>query len=54
MVEPDEASQIWGARVRRILGFCFLIPVAYLAHIGGGEPASPTSCGSNVSASGAS
>ena len=31
--EPDEASQIWGARVRWILGFCFLIPVAYLAHI---------------------
>ena len=31
--EPDEASQIWGARVRWILGFCFLIPVAYLARI---------------------
>ena len=31
--EPDEASQIWGARVRWILGFSFLIPVAYLAHI---------------------
>lgn len=31
--EPDEASQIWGARVRWILGFCFLIPVAYLARM---------------------
>lgn len=31
--EPDEASQIWGARVRWILGFCFLLPVAYLAQM---------------------
>ena len=31
--EPDEASQIWGARVRWILGFSFLIPVAYLAQM---------------------
>ena len=31
--EPDEASQIWGERVRWILGFSFLIPVGYLAYI---------------------
>ena len=31
--EPDEASQIWGERVRWILGFSFLIPVVYLAYI---------------------
>lgn len=31
--EPDEASQVWGARVRWFLGFCFLLPVAYLAQM---------------------
>jgi len=31
--EPDEASQIWGERVRWFLGFCFLLPVAYLARM---------------------
>lgn len=31
--EPDEASQIWGARVRWMLGFCFLLPVAYLGRM---------------------
>jgi hypothetical protein len=31
--EPDDASQIWGERLRWILGFSFLIPVLYLAQM---------------------